>query len=65
MVSEERFKNVFGPAYREKLVFLMKEAQKKKDIWLMLLINDKIKEYDAKQIRDYLTACEKARGVPS
>lgn len=41
MVNEEEFKKL---PYPEQLKVLMKEAQAKKDIWLILVINDEMKK---------------------
>ena len=40
-MDEEKFKSL---PYKEQLKVLIKEARKRKDIWLMLVINDKMKE---------------------
>ena len=40
-VELEKFKEL---PYKEQLKILMEEARKKKDIWLILVINDKMKE---------------------
>ena len=41
MVNEEEFKKL---PYPEQLKVLMKEAQAKKDIWMMLVIHDEMKK---------------------
>ncbi len=48
MVDEESFKQL---PYPEQLKVLMKEAQAKKDIWLMLLINDEMKKLRREKTR--------------
>ena len=46
MIDEEKFKQL---PYREQLKILMEEARRQKDIWLMLKIDDAMKEYDRKK----------------
>jgi len=41
MIDEEKFKQL---SYSEQLQVLMAEARQNKDIWLMLLLDEKIKE---------------------
>jgi len=42
-MSEEEFKKL---SYREQLSFLMQKAREKLDIYAMLIIQDKINEYE-------------------